>query len=356
MVKRVKKNFGTSLLKSYKRRPLTTTVTIASDSEPTPPIPTSAVLPANTTAPTTTGLTYIPQVTSSGQTVLVSSSGQMFILVPSSTSPQTFVLIPAGMMPDQTPSNTSTSMNFSLPSTSNARTSSIEVIDISDDEMEVINPTQEEPRPSTSQAVSEYPSQAVPELHDNFDEDAIVNWILVEDNGVTRNNVFHRTEKKAVFKVEHNMNRIQNIMEYQEAIDNAFGNTMRAFFDGSHSSDRFTALIENTSPETPIKPIYIRLQQIKAFDQQSFLNLITMVAQSNANVLLDGLLKVRVAIYSNFSGSMRCVSAPQTYERIIKKGSVIHINNKDNSCGYRAIVCGKKFHRYNQNDSSREWQ
>ena len=163
------------------------------------------------------------------------NAGQTFILVPASTtydqsstphsSAQTFILLPGAMTlvqtPQPPPTTSSVPAAWLQPSTSNARQinpiQNIEVIDISDDEMDVTDLSNENKEPSSStshfkvsqnivssrKSHSDMPVPAVPQLHDNYDEDAIVNWILVEDNGESRNDTFHRIEKKAVFKVEH---------------------------------------------------------------------------------------------------------------------------------------------------------
>ena len=324
MVKVTKrKTSGTSLLKPSKLPRLTTTIIRATDT-PTPP-PSSNLISVYESDENN-----LPQTT------------------------QTPVIVPPIQSTSAPP----------IPGTSK-QTPSIEVIDISDDEPEVIDIADDNTQPTSSRSFIEtmptvqsepIPAPAVPTLHNQSDHSALVNWILVEDNGVTKNDFYHRTEKKAVFKVEHNLNNFTNIMDFKKAINEAFSKTMKAFLAGHDPEDKFTAYIENTSPDHPVKPLFIPPRKIEPFDDEAFLNRVSLVHQSNANLLLDGLLKVRVAIYSSLTGSASCTSAPQTYERIIKKGSVIAIKNTDTSCGFRAITLGIMFHGFNQNHSDPSWQ
>jgi hypothetical protein len=188
---------------------------------------------------------------------------------------------------------------------------SIEVIDITDDDGPLLLPT-------TST--------------DNFSDVGrrFANWILTEEREPTEVEKFRRIEKRASFKVEHNMSDTKNIMEYQQQIDDSYEAAMKHFIGGYPDDYFFSAKIEHVNLN---KSIYLSPQRIGSFDKTRFLNKVFMVSQSNEEFMLDGLLNVEVVIYKKASGTgPRTTKAPQNYdEEKLKKKSVIVIKNDGKS-------------------------
>lgn len=87
------------------------------------------------------------------------------------------------------------------------------------------------------------------------------------------------------------------------------------------------------------QPIYIN-SKVARFDPQEFLNRIYEVAQSNDSFLVDGILKVDIAITRKYEGSgfaSKNSQKPQTIEQQLHSSqSVITIKNTGVSCGYWA--------------------
>ena len=172
----------------------------------------------------------------------------------------------------------------------------------------------------------------------------MINWEVIENNGEVRHEKFKRTERRVVFKIEHNFKNFSTLKQYEEAIDTAFENAVRPLLNNSNPDDIFSAYIEH---EKLHPSVYIGYQKVRAFDKHAFLNKLYAIAQSNTKFLLDGALKVRVAIIRIVVGSGRTKRAINSYDHIKKLKSVIKIRNNNNACGYIAIAVGIKYHEWN---------
>jgi hypothetical protein len=199
----------------------------------------------------------------------------------------------------------------------------IEVIDISDDD---------EPQPSTSTEIIDLPNNdPQPSIStDDKASDAIqrfANWILIEEREPTEVEKFKRIEKRASFKVDHNISNSTNLVEYQQQIDDSYEAAIKHFIAGYPDDYLYSAKLEHVKLN---KSIYLRPERIGSFDKTRFLNKVFMVSQSNEEFLLDGLLNVEVVIYKKVSGSgRRTTKAPQSYSEndIRNKKSIVTVKN-----------------------------
>lgn len=89
-------------------------------------------------------------------------------------------------------------------------------------------------------------------------------WKLIEDNGESYNDKFRRRERKAVYRVHHNLDEYSSLLDYKEMIDNSYKETMDQFLENADDEDYYSAyieLMEPTGSQEP-RPIFISHQKV----------------------------------------------------------------------------------------------
>lgn len=92
-----------------------------------------------------------------------------------------------------------------------------------------------------------------------------MDWELIEKNGETYNDKFKRKERKAVFKVSHNLNEFSTLLDYKDIIDNAYEATMKEFLADADDEDYYSGYVELMEPtgHREPRPIFISHQKVK---------------------------------------------------------------------------------------------
>ena len=139
----------------------------------------------------------------------------------------------------------------------------------------------------------------IEEIVEYSNEVPSVKWELIEESQSFYHEKFHRHEKRAVFKLSHNFYECSNISAFKSAIDEAYEEAIAPILANAKKTDLFTVKIENTSLNYDM---FISPEPVFTFKKERFLDVLQMVVQSNRNIFMDGILKVRVAIYESMKG------------------------------------------------------
>ena len=219
-------------------------------------------------------------------------------------------------------------------------------------------PSTSQPKPVTTTITPVYPSVGSTEPKSRKQSIAIrydpntephVEFNLIDTLDTKYNKKFRATEQWSRYEIRHNLSEFPDLMAIQSAIDAAYNRVMKPYLQGLAPDDMIGGYIEHEALQYSIafRPIKKRL-----FDEREFLNRIYCTSQSKQRFLLDGTLIFRVVTYKHLSGSGRGKLAPLSYtEADSKKKSIIKIRNrekdeKDNTCGYRALVMGVRYHEW----------
>lgn len=201
------------------------------------------------------------------------------------------------------------------------------------------------------------------------DEEPVIEFTKVGEQPPEYSKRFRRLEHKLTYRCTHNLgSHIKHLLQRGDGIDQAFGQILAPLLEKRKTNDIIFAAIQH---EELNKDIFIKPQRVATFNPKEFLNAIHRVTQSNEKFLLDGrffkpkvvlscnifyylgILTLKVSFVEGTKGGMR-FNNPQ--ERSYRKRSVIQIKNRDNSCFYRALFLGLKFHELNEDCSNKEWK
>lgn len=169
---------------------------------------------------------------------------------------------------------------------------------------------------------------------------------------------FRYSEKTVLLKVSHNLATIRDIFSVAPAIDNLGDKIIRPHIQGLKTTDVVSVTIcHDDLHREHFGDIYMNFKAGR-YDKENFGNHIFQVCQSNSSFLLDGVLRVQIAIFKDTSGSGGHASNnPRTLEEKLKKmTSIVSVNRDDHMCGYRAFVLGRYAidHR-NDADFAKNW-
>lgn len=160
---------------------------------------------------------------------------------------------------------------------------------------------------------------------------------------------FRRTEENILLMIKHNLQRQDIVLGIDSELSRLFMNIMSPYLNKCNDEDHLAVTMNF---EQLTVPIFIFSKKAN-FDSSALLKQLYAIAQSKKGNFLSGQLYVKVAIIRassrpQMSGNGRHgkkSGAPRSLdEQSYLKNSVIQIENKDNSCGFRAIAVGMHFH------------
>jgi hypothetical protein len=155
---------------------------------------------------------------------------------------------------------------------------------------------------------------------------------------------FRRRSNKITFKIIHNFGSFSDLFQIESNIDNFYEEFMKKQLENADAEDPVSVSISHS--ELTGKPLFIPPKRKHLFDRKSLFNVLYEVAQSNNSFLLAGDLKLEINITEKARGQGKKIPKPPiTVEQMKNKSrSVILISNKNNGCGFHALVVCKAKH------------
>lgn len=161
-----------------------------------------------------------------------------------------------------------------------------------------------------------------------------------------------RKEHVLTYDISHNLNGfLPNLMQCGDAIDNLYESILKRVFNRPEYdvNDVYTVHVNKTGDLT--ERIFIGSSTLGKINKSEFINRIFKVCQSKQEFLIGGKLEIQVNVIKHLEGgtsrsfkNKAPINVDNEKERM---RSIIKIKNSDNSCGYRAVFIGIKFHELN---------
>jgi hypothetical protein len=186
-----------------------------------------------------------------------------------------------------------------------------------------------------------------------YNEEPLFEWKEISRTPEIASRRYRRRTNKTTFKINHNFGSFSDLFQIESNIDSLYEEFMKKQLENADSDDLVSVSISHS--ELTGKPLFIPPRRKHTFDKESLFNVLYEVAQSNNSFLMAGTLSLEVNITEKARGSGKHnPKAPITHnDKKNNSRSVILINNKNNGCGFHALVVSKA--KYELPPNSYEW-
>ncbi|MDI9312001.1 MAG: DNA polymerase [Limnohabitans sp.] len=208
--------------------------------------------------------------------------------------------------------------------------------DISDFDFDFLFETELEP--ISDEILSVLEDNNFEQFGGSIQSEPLLNFIKVSESSY-KSTRFHRQTKRTLFRVNHNLSQLADLLEVEDQIDDAFFKIIEENTTNAKLNDIISVSIDN---ENLITPIFISKKK-QFIRREDVLNRIEKICQSSRSFLIDGILDFEVSVTECLSGRGRLSKRKlpiSLKDYRSKKRCIKFVTNNDNSCGYRAIALG----------------
>ena len=152
---------------------------------------------------------------------------------------------------------------------------------------------------------------------------------------------FRKEDKHVVYKVNHNMAEVSNILDVEREMDEFFRSMILDALPPT-SSDQDLVSVSVSSADLK-EPIYLAYRKVSSFKSSGFLSAISKVSQSAKTFLQHGEVEMSLSIVPNVVGGINPTAPARTISH--QKQSVAVIWNQDFSCFFRAFAVAEVYSR-----------